>query len=76
MENFLKMIGMVVVVLLALVGLAILGAYPLKWAMNYLINPQWLQAAFGTPQIGFWQAFCLNYVAGSLIKGSHSTSSK
>lgn len=52
------------------VGIATLGAYPLKWAINYLINPAWLLEAFGTPHIGFWQAFCLNYIAGALIKGT------
>lgn len=72
-EKFLKGIGIVVVVLVAIAGLAVLGAYPLQWAVNYLVNPRLLLEAFGTPQIGFWQAFCLNYVAGSLIKGTPHT---
>ena len=70
MEKFLKSTGFVTVFLVAIAGLAILGAYPLKWTVNYLINPRWLLEAFGTPQIGFWQAFCLNYIAGSLIKST------
>ena len=72
MDKFLKVIGAVVVILLAIAGIAVLGAYPLKWAVNYLVNPRWLLEAFGTPQIGFWQAFCMHYIAGSLIKSTTS----
>ena len=70
MNKFLTIVGGVVVVALAIAGIAVLGAYPLKWAVNYLVNPQWLLAAFGTPQIGFWQAFSLHYIAGPLVKST------
>ena len=73
-EKFLKGIGLVVVVALAIAGIAVLGAYPLKWTVNYPVNPQWLLAAFGTSHIGFWQAYCMEYIAGSLIKGTPAAS--
>lgn len=76
MDKFLKDIGAGVLVIVALVLLAGLSAYPLKCAINYLVNPQWLLEAFGTPHIGFWQAFSLNYIAGALIKGTPAVSSK
>ena len=72
MDKFLKVIGAVVVILLAIAGIAVLGAYPLKWAVNYLVNPRLLVEVFGTPQIGFWQAFSLNWIAGALIKSTTS----
>jgi hypothetical protein len=69
-ETIIKALGTITAFALLIALGAMLGAYPLKWTVNYLINPRWLLEAFGTPQIGFWQAFCLNYIAASLIKGT------
>lgn len=74
MDKFLKGVGAFVVVILVLVVLAMIGAYPVKWAINYLVNPTLLATLFTTGHFGFWHAFCLNYLAGALIKGSTSTS--
>lgn len=43
-------------------------AYPLMWAINYLIAPGILQFLFGVTTMTFWKTFCLSYVAGSLFK--------
>lgn len=75
MDKFLKGIGFVVVFLLALAGIAMLGAYPVKWAVNYLVNPVLLATLFTTGKFGFWHAFSLNYLAGALIKSSTPTKS-
>ncbi len=71
MEDFLKAIGAVVMVALLVVFIAACMAYPLMWAWNYAVP-----RVFQLPRIGALEAFCLNVVAGTLIKSSHSTSSK
>ena len=76
MNKFLAWVGLAVVAILVIAGLATIGAYPLKWAVNYLVNPRWLLEAFGTPQIGFWQAFSLNWIAGALIKSTPASVTK
>lgn len=76
MDKFLKGVGATVLIAVVIAGTAALGAYPIKWTVNYLINPRWLIEAFGTPQIGFWQAFSLLYLAAALIKGTPVVASK
>ena len=77
METAIKVLGTVTAFVLLVAGLAVLGAYPLKWAVNYLLTPVVARPQpSAPPQIGFWQAFCLNYVAASLVKGTPATSTK
>jgi hypothetical protein len=72
-----KGIGVVLLFILTVAFLAIIGAYPVMWAVNYLINPDFLGRVFTTTHFGFWDAFALNWLAGALIKGtSYSSSSK
>jgi len=73
MTKFLTVVGGIVVVVLVVAGLAALGAYPTKWNMNYLFNPELLSRVFTVSRFDFWHAFCLNYIAGTLIKSSHSS---
>ena len=63
-------------VLALIVGLALLFAFPLMWAINYVFTSSVLLALFGVPQITFWKTVALSIVAGSLFKGSSSSSSK
>ena len=74
MNKFLQGVGAAVVVILVFVGLATLGAYPTKWIMNYLFNPTLLAKVFTVSRFDFWHAFCLNYIAAVLIKGTSGTS--
>ena len=72
MEKFLSAVGGVVVFLVLLGVIAVLGAYPTKWCVNYVFAPNVLLSVFGVAKIGALRAFCLDYVAGALIKGGNS----
>lgn len=76
MDKFLKMVGAVVVGTLLIALIAGLFAYPTKWIANWLFTSQVLLSLFGTPKIGFLQALALNFICGTLFKGSSSSSSK
>jgi len=73
MTKFLTAIGGIVVVVLAWAGLAALGAYPTKWVVNYLFNPDLLSIFFTTGHFDVWHAFCLNYIAGTLLRSGVTT---
>jgi hypothetical protein len=62
-------------VIALLVGLALLTAYPLMWAINYTFTSSVLLALFGVPQITFWKTVLLSIVTGWLFKGGSSSSS-
>lgn len=67
MEKILAGIGAAVLFVALLFLVAAMMAYPLKWTWNYIIP-----SLFGLRQIGALEAFCLHFVAGSLIKASTS----
>lgn len=71
-ESLAKIIGSAVLVLIVLLGVAALGAYPTKWIMNYLFAPTLLQSVFGVTKFTLLRAFCLNSIASTLIKGTTS----
>ena len=73
MDKFLTGLGALLFIALGIAGLAMLGAYPTKWIMNYLFNPTLLSHIFTVSRFDFWHAFCLNYIAGTLIKSSLTT---
>lgn len=75
MTKFLTFIGSAVVVVVGVIILAILMAYPTKWAVNYLFTPGVLFSLFGTAKISVWQALVLNFIGGTLFKGGSSSSS-
>lgn len=68
MDNILKVIGAVFVGLLLVGGVALLGAYPTKWIVNYLFTSNTLVGLFGITQLTFWKAFWLNWLCASLFK--------
>lgn len=55
----------VVFMVMAVIGLDLLLAFPLKWAWNYIIPTIW-----NLPTINWGQAFCLLIVFGLLIKST------
>lgn len=44
---------------------SIIAAFPLKWAWNGVVP-----GVFGLKEIGFWEAFCLTWLSGILLKSS------
>lgn len=76
METVIKAVGAIVIFFILIVALAFLFAYPTLWAVNYLFAPSAIAAVFGVPQLTFWKALVLNYVAGALIKGTTNNPSK
>jgi len=73
MEKFLVTVGKLTVVVLAVAGMAALGAYPTKWVVNYLFNPDLLSIFFTMGHFDIWHAFCLNYIAGTLLRSGVTT---
>ena len=61
-------------VLALIVGLALLFAFPLMWAINYVFASSVLLALFGVPQITFWKTVVLNIITGWLFKSNTTTS--
>lgn len=75
MNKVFAFIGLVVVGFLMLIGLAVIGAYPTKWVMNYLFSPAFLTFVFGVTKLGFWQALALNFITATLFKGATTVKS-
>jgi hypothetical protein len=75
MEKFTKAIGAFVLIMLTIALVSVMGAYPTKWLVNYVLAPQFIYFVFGVTKIGFWKALATNVLASSLFK-STSTSRK
>jgi hypothetical protein len=73
-EHMVKVLGLIILSIAAVIGLAILFAFPTMWIINYLFTAQLLVYVFGVAKISLWQAWVFNIFA-SLFK-SVSTSSK
>ena len=58
------------------VGLALLFAFPLMWAINYVFTPAVLTFLFGTAKIGFWKTVVLTIITGWLFKSGSTSSEK
>ena len=63
MTGVVVLIGTVVVV----AGLGLLLAFPVKWCWNYI-----MPVIFELPIITWGQAWCLNFLAGFLIKSTQT----
>ena len=46
---------------------SLLAAFPVKWCWNGVVPEVW-----GLKEIGFWEAFCLCWLSGALIKSNLS----
>ena len=44
---------------------SVLAAFPVKWTWNGV-----MPEVFGLKEIGFWQAFCLCWLSGALVKST------
>lgn len=62
MSKFLETIGFLVLAFVVIAGASLLMAWPFVWTWNYAV-PQ----VFGLPRIGYWEAFCLLWVANSVF---------
>ena len=70
MDTVLTIVG----VLLVIVALSLVMAFPTMWVMNYLFTPSLLASVFGVSQLIFWKAFWFNAFCGFLIKSTCSHS--
>lgn len=75
MERFFMVVGVICMVLVFVVGIALVMAFPTMWIINYLCAPSFLEMVFGVSSLTFWKAFWLNVIAGILFKSSPSSSS-
>ena len=76
MEDLLKVIFAICLVVAFIVGLSLLMALPMMWLVNYLFSPSALLAVFGMAKIGFWKAFWLNFFLGWFVRASSCKCSK
>lgn len=68
METLTKAVGLFVVGIVIILGLAALMAYPTKWLINYIFTDGFRLSLFGVAQIGFWRALAINALAVGLFK--------
>lgn len=67
----LAVVGGIVGIFVLIGVISLLMAYPTMWAWNYV-----MPYLFGFKTLNFWQAFCVNYLAGSLIKSTLTNTNK
>lgn len=72
-DTVVKSVGASVLFLLVIVGLGALGAFPVKWLVNYLFTPAFLTLVFGVSHIGVWQAWALSVLGNLLVKSNTSS---
>ena len=66
-----ELLGLAVIGIFVIVGIAVLTALPVMWMWNYL-----MPVIFGLKEIDFTQALLLSALCSTLFKSSPSTSSK
>jgi hypothetical protein len=67
MEKALTTLFVAVGLIAALAGIGLLLAFPIKWCWNYT-----MPMIFGLPSITWGKAWCLNFLAGCLIRASQT----
>ena len=65
-----ELLGLAVIGIFVIVGIAVLTALPVMWMWNYL-----MPVIFGLKEIDFTQALLLSALCSTLFKSSPSTSS-
>ncbi len=68
-ELFAKVVAGTALIVMTLCFGSIVMAFPVKWTWNAAIP-----GIFHLKEIGFWEAFCLIWLAGAFIKASPSKS--
>lgn len=78
MSNSAEVIGKIVISIVAVIGIIIivaavglLIAFPIKWTWNAT-----MPYIFSLPTITWGKAWCINFLAGCLIKSTNSSKSK
>lgn len=64
-----KIVAAVIGVTALIFVLALIGAYPTMWVVNYLFTSTVLTTVFGGA-LTFWKAFWLNFLCGWLVKST------
>ncbi len=67
MERILTGVFVAIGIIVMVAGLGFLLAFPIKWCWNYT-----MPMLFGLNAISWGQAWCLNFLAGCLIKASQT----
>ena len=70
MEKFIAFFVAVVGLIAIVVGLSFLSAWFVMLMVNYLFTSAVLLTVFGVAKIGFWRAFVLTVLTGTLFKVS------
>jgi len=65
METFLKLLGLAMIAFVAIVIIALLLGFPVRWLWNWL-----MPSIFGLAKISFWKAFGVNILCGILFRSS------
>lgn len=68
-EMFAKVVATTALIIVMLTLGATVSAFPVKWAWNSSIP-----GIFHLKEIGYWEAFCLIWLAGVFIKAAPSKS--
>lgn len=71
MDKIVTAILTFIVIIVVLAGIGLLLAFPIKWCWNAT-----MPYLFDLKQISWGQAWCLNFLAGSLIKATQTNNSK
>jgi len=71
LEKFLFGVGIGFIAIVALGGISLLLAFPLKWCWNYT-----MPEIFSLPTITWGKAWCLSMLATFLIKSYNTTNNK
>lgn len=75
MENLFKSVGLIIggllLVVIALFGVALILAFPVMWLWNWVIVD-----IFQLPEIGYWKAFGLYLIFGVLFNNVSSNIKK
>ena len=70
MDAFVKGFGAVILILMLLVFISLLMAYPTMWLVNALFAHSVITALFGVPTLSLGKALMLNILCGFLFKSS------
>jgi len=68
-EVFAKVVAATALVIVMLCFASIVSAFPVKWCWNAS-----MPGLFGLKEIGFWEAFCLIWLAGAFVKAAPTKS--
>jgi ABC-type polysaccharide/polyol phosphate export permease len=65
MDNFFRLVGMVIGIIFTVIFLSFILAFPVKWCWNYV-----MPYLFELKEIGVGQAWCLSFLASTFFKSS------